>query len=201
MQSFNQRKFFTNREYKITETKLYYNVTKFGDGNEVDIPYENIEGDKVSFKSSNSFSLYLSLTLYAVGFMTLLDGYGQEDNPYPYLPLIWAGIGTIMFVIYFLSKKSFWKLKLSNNSYLYVHKRIPNEEKTNRFLSDLISARNEYLRENYATIDENLSYESQLSNFRWLKSIQAISKEEFNEKYTELKRIVKPDKSNIGFGK
>ena len=106
-----------------------------------------------------------------------------------------------MLTVYFFSKKDYWKIKLSNNSHLYIHKKIPSEEKTNQFLSDLIDTRNIYLRENYAYIDENLNYENQLSNFRWLKSINAITKEEFDQKYAELKKTVKPDKPNIGFGK
>ena len=125
--------------------------------------------------------------------------YGEDGDPY--LALFWFAIGTVMFAVYFMSRKDFWKIKLSNNSYLYVHKKIPSEEKTNQFITDLIESRNSYLRENYSFIDENLNYESQLSNFRWLKSINAISKEEFDQKYAELKKTMKPDKRNIGFGK
>ncbi len=201
MKTFEQRKLFTKSEYKITETKLYYNVTKFGDANEIDIPYENIDGDKVTFKSSNGFALFATLLLYVVGIMTHINSYSYGDNRDPYFSLVWFGLGTIMLIVYILSRKNFWKLKLNNNSYLYIHKNIPNEIKTNQFLEDLINSRNLYLRENYAQIDENLNYEHQLSNFRWLKSINAISKEEFDSMYDELKKTVKPDKTNIGFRK
>jgi hypothetical protein len=201
MKTFNQKKFFTNREYKITDSKLYYNISKFGDGNEIDIPYENLDGDRVSFKSSNGFSLVAAIILYVVGIMTHIDSYNYGENRDPYLAFFWIVLGTIMLIVYFFSRKDFWKIKLSNNSYLFVYKNIPSETKTNEFLAELIEARNQYLRENYAIIDENLSYEHQLSNFRWLKSINAITKEEFNQKYDELKRMVKPDKANIGFKK
>ncbi|MGJ8593124.1 MAG: hypothetical protein ACSHXF_11275 [Aquaticitalea sp.] len=201
MKTFIQKKLFTSNVYKITDSKLFYNISKFGDSNEIDIPFENIDGEKVSFKSSNGFALTASIILYCVGIMTHIDSYSYGDRRDPYLALVWFALGTIMLVVYFFSKKDLWKLKLSNNSHLFIHKNIPNEEKTNEFLSDLIETRNIYLRENYAIIDENLNYENQLSNFRWLKSINAISKQEFEEKYSELKRTVKPDKTNIGFGK
>ena len=68
-------------------------------------------------------------------------------------------------------------------------------------MDELINTRNRYLRENYAIVDEHLNYENQLGNFRWLKSINAITKEEFDQKYEELKRTVKPEKRNVGFGK
>ncbi|EDM42897.1 hypothetical protein SCB49_11392, partial [unidentified eubacterium SCB49] len=113
----------------------------------------------------------------------------------------WIVLGTVMLIVYFVTKKEFWKIKLSYDSYLFVHKKIPSEEKTNQFLTDLIETRNRYLRENYGSIDENLNYENQLINFRWLKSINAITKDEFDQKYAELKKTVKPDKPNIGFGR
>jgi len=133
--------------------------------------------------------------------MTHINSYSYGENRDPYLSLVWFTLGTVMLVVYLISKKSLWKVKLSNNSYLFIHKNIPNESETNQFLADLIDARNQYLRENYAQIDENLNYEHQLSNFRRLKSIKAITKEEFDAKYNELKQTVKPDKTNIGFKK
>lgn len=201
MKTFNQKKLFTTNEYKITESKLYYNISKFGDSNEIGIPYENLDGEKVSLKSSNGFSLAISITLYLVAIMTHFDSYSHEENRSPNFAFIWFILGTIMLIIYFFSRKDLWKLKLSNSSFILIHKNIPDEESTNMFISNLFETRNNYLRDNYAVIDENLSYESQLTNFRWLKSINAISKGEFEEKYTELKRTVKPDKTNIGFGK
>ena len=201
MKTFKQKKFFTKREFKISESKLYFNISKFGDGNEVDIPYENLDGDKVSFKSTNGFALTVAILFYVVGTATFISSYLYSDNGDPYLAIFWLSIGTVMLVVYFATKKEFWKVKLSNNSYVYVHKKIPSEEKTNEFLDELIKTRNLYLRENYAIIDENLNYENQLSNFRWLKSISAITKEEFDQKYEELKKTVKPDKPNVGFGK
>jgi len=201
MKTFNQQKLFTKNEYKITESKLLYNVSKFGNSNEIVIPYENIDGERVSLKSSNGFSLVATIILYSVGIMTHIDSYSYGENRNPYYALYWFVLGTIMLIVYYFSRKEIWKLKLSDNSYLFIYKKIPSEEKTNQFLSDLIETRNNYLRENYAIIDENINYENQLSNFRWLKSINAISKKEFEEKYAELKRTVKPDKTNIGFGK
>ncbi|NQZ45457.1 MAG: hypothetical protein HRT65_14215 [Flavobacteriaceae bacterium] len=201
MKIFEQKKFFTKREFKITESKLYFNISKFGDGNEIDIPFENIDGDKVSFKSTNGFALSVALLFYFVGITTYISSNLYGENEDPYLALFWLGLGTVMLVIYFVTKKDFWKIKLSNNSYVYVHKKIPSEEKTNEFLDELINTRNRYLRENYAIVDEHLNYENQLGNFRWLKSINAITKEEFDQKYEELKRTVKPEKRNVGFGK
>ncbi|MEM7187829.1 MAG: hypothetical protein AAF466_14360, partial [Bacteroidota bacterium] len=122
---------------------------------------------------------------------------GETDN---LAGLIWAGIGTVILLIYWISRENFWKIKLSNDTYLYVHKNVPNEQTTDAFVNDLMRSRNEYLKENYTNIDENLSYETQLNSLKWLKSIEVLTKSEFDQKYEELKRTVKPDKTNIGFG-
>ena len=201
MRKFSQKKNFTKRDFKLTESKLYYKITKFGDSNEVDVAYESINGDKVSSTSSNGFLLGVSIVLYIVGIMTHINSYSYGENRDPYLGLFWVILASILMIIYYFSRNNFWKLKLSNGKYVYFHKTIPNAKETDKFIESLIESRNQYLKENYAVIDENLGYEGQLNNLRWLKSLDVLSKDEFNQKYDHLKQTVKPDKSDIGFSK
>lgn len=200
MKELKQNKNFVKRELRITDSKLFYNVSKFGNGNEVDIPFENLNGEKTSHKSTNRTLLIIAGVIYLIA-IAIQIGLYRGGNGEKFAGLFWAGIGTIFFVIYFLSRQNFWKIRLTNDSYIYIHKSIPSKSATDQFLSELMKSRNEFLKENYAIVDENLSYESQLNNFKWLKSINAISKEEFDQKYAELKQSVKPEKPNIGFGK
>ncbi|PIB23693.1 hypothetical protein BFP77_15360 [Maribacter sp. 4U21] len=200
MNELKQTKNFAKRELRLTENKVFYNYSKFGNSNEVDIPYENIEGEKVTHKTSNNTILFFSAVVYVVAialFISKIRGGGGEN----YAWLFWVFIATVILAFYWLTKENFWKLKLNDNNYLYIHKNIPNKDAPKKFINSLMQKRNEYLRENYLVIDENLDYQSQLSNFKWLKSIGAISKDEFDTKYSELKRTVKPEKPNIGFGK
>jgi len=200
MKELKQKKNFVTRELRFTESKLFYNVSKFGNENEVDILFENLNGEKVSHKSTNHTLLIISGIIYLIAIIVQISlfrgGTGEK-----FAGLFWAGIGTIFLIIYFLSRQNFWKIRLANDSYIYIHKNIPNKSATDQFIAELMKSRNEFLRENYALVDENLSYESQLNNFKWLKSIDAITKAEFDQKYKELKQSVKPEKSNIGFGK
>lgn len=200
MKELRQRKNFVKREFRLTESKLFYNVTKFGNGNEVDIPFENINGDKVSFKSINHTLLIIAGIIYLIAIAIQVSAY-RGGNTEDFAGLFWAIVATVFLVLYFLSKQNFWKIRLNNDSYLYIHKNIPNKSTADKFIENLMKSRNGYLKENYAIVDENLSYESQLNNFKWLKSINAISKEEFDQKYAELKQVVKPQPPNIGFGK
>lgn len=200
MRELKQTKNFVRRELRLTDSKLFYNISKFGNGNEVDIPFENINGDMVSYKSANHTLLIIAALIYLIAIAVQVSIYrGVNDDKSA--GLIWAGLATIFLVLFFLSRQNFWKLRLANDSYIFVHKNIPSKLATDRFLEQLMKSRNDYLKENYFIIDENLSYEYQLNNLKWLKSINAITKEEFDQKYSELKQTVKPDKPNIGFTK
>jgi len=195
-----QNKNFVKRKLRITDSKLFHTVSKFGNGNEVDIPFENLNGEKVSQKSTNNIFLMIAGVIFLIAIATQISLY-RGGTGEKFAGLFWAGFGVVFLVIYFLSKQNFWKIRLTNESYIYIHKNIPNKSATDQFLSELMKSRNEFLKENYAIVDENLSYESQLNNFKWLKSIDAISKDEFDKKYAELKKSVKQEKPNIGFGK
>lgn len=200
MKQLRQNKNFVKRELRFTDSKLFYNISKFGNGNEFDIPFENLDGEKVSHKSINHTLLIIAIIIYLITIIVQLSLY-REGKEEILVGLLWAGLGTIFLVLYFLSRQNLWKIRLANDNFIYIHKNVPSKSVTDQFLSELMKSRNEFLKENYATVDENLSYESQLNNLKWLKSINAISKEEFDQKYTELKHSVKPEKPNIGFGK
>lgn len=200
MKELKQNKNFVKRELRITDSKLFYCVSKFGNEDETDIPFENLNGEKTSHKSTNHTLLIISGVIYLIAIAVQISLY-RGGTGEKFAGFFWAGIGTIFLVIYLLSRENFWKILLSNGSYIYIHKNIPSKSATNLFLSELMKSRNEFLKENYAIVDKNLSYESQLNNFKWLKSINAISKEEFDQKYAELKQSVKTEKPNIGFGK
>jgi hypothetical protein len=89
---------------------------------------------------------------------------------------------------------------MDGNSILIL-KTVPDAKTVDDFIEEMIKARNVYLTENFATIDENLDYESQLNTIKWLKAIKAISKDEFKAKHAELKKIYFPTDLNIGFQK
>ena len=200
MNKLKQKKNFVKREFRFTDSKLFYNVSKFGNENEIDIPFENINGEKVSYKSANSTTLVISISIFLIAALVEIS-YLKSENGANSTPLFFAGIAAIFLILYILNRNDFWKIRLVDDSYLYIHKSIPSPLVADQFIEGLMEARNEYLRENYATVDENLPYESQLNNLKWLKSLSAISKDEFEVKYIELKRVVNPDKPKIGFGK
>lgn len=195
MKTLIQKKNFVTRELRISDAKLFCKVSKFGNTNEIDMPFENIDGEKVSFKSSNNVLLLVSMGLNLMSIINLFLDFGK------WISLLGFVIATILFVIYWLSIGDFWQVKLMDGNSILILKDVPDAKTVDNFIDEIIKARNVYLRENFATIDENLDYESQLNNFKWLKAINAITKEEFEAKHEELKKIFFHSDLNIGFNK
>ena len=195
MKTLVQKKNFVTRELRISDAKLFCKVSKFGNTNEIDMPFENIDGEKVSFKSSNNVLLLVSMGLNLLSIINLFLDFGK------WISLLGFVIATILFVIYWLSIGDFWQIKLMDGNSILVVKDVPDTKTVDHFIDEIIKTRNVYLRENFATIDENLDYESQLNNFKWLKAIKAITKEEFEAKHAELKKIYFHSDLNIGFNK
>lgn len=155
MSELTQRRFFTRRDFRIGERKLFYNHSEWGNSNEVDIPFENIDGEKVSFRKANNLLLGASIMVFLVS-MSLLYGYITNGNGERFAWLFWLVISVSIFFFYWNSRQSFWKIKLANNSYVYIHKNIPSKETANKFIEDLINSRNDFLLSTYGNIDENL---------------------------------------------
>ena len=195
MKTLVQKKNFVTRELRISDAKLFCKVSKLGNTNEIDIPFENIDGEKVSFQSSNNLLLLVSISLTLLSIINLFLDFGN------WISIISFIIATILFVIYWFSIGNFWQVKLMDGNSVLVVKDVPDAKTVDHFIDEIIKARNIYLRENFASIDENLDYESQLNNFKWLKAIKAITKEEFEAKHAELKKIYFHSDLNIGFNK
>ena len=199
MQKLIQQKNFVKREFRLSDTKLFYNISKFGNSNEIDIPFENINGEKVSFKRSNNIILLVSAFIFLMSIALLIGEIKGSDSIEHFAWLFWFLIAVFTLGLYWFTKEDFWKIRLIDENYIYVLKDSKNSSNANEFINVLINSRNQYLKESYAFVDENLSYESQLQNFRWLKSMSVIDKKEFDELYSSLKSTVKPANSNIGF--
>ncbi|MFM1879022.1 MAG: hypothetical protein RLZZ241_1888 [Bacteroidota bacterium] len=195
MNTLKQKKGFDVREYRFTDTKLYYKQGRIGSYNEIDIPFENIDGEKVSYFTSRLWLLMTSGLLLLFGISTMILPWAHAG----WIPLLPILTSMIFLVFYLFSRRHFWKIKMKSEEFIYFFKNRPSPAQTNIFIEKMLEARNQYLRENYLSIDENLDYEQQYYNLRWLRSIEAISKPEFEAKYLELKQTVSPEKKIIGF--
>jgi len=152
-----QRKFFTKTTFRFSDSKLCCQVSKYGNGDEFDIPFEQISGEKYSKTKLSDVILYAALS-FGVAIFFLGPLFYNINKTYLYV-FILATVIIVVILMFYLWKKrdKFWKLKLSNRGYLYFHQNIPNSKVVDDFLNDLILARNTYLRKNYAYVDKNLN--------------------------------------------
>ena len=199
MEKLIQQRNFVKREFRLSETKLFYSISKFGNSNEVDIPFENINGEKVSYNRSNNILLFVSMFFFIISIALFIGKVKGTEDIEHYAWLFWLIVGVIILGVYWFTKERFWKIRLTDENFIFVLKDKNNSVNANDFIDNLMNSRNQYLKESYAFVDENLSYENQLQNFRWLRSINVINKQEFEKLYSNLKKMVKPNNSNIGF--
>jgi hypothetical protein len=197
MQTIKQRRLFTKREYNILDNKLHFKTSYFGTETEGMVAFENLSKEKTSYKSSNSIILVISLMIFGIAgiLFTIRNDKGSD-------PTLWiaaTSMAILLLSLYFLMNENSWKIRTHNNGNLYIFKKKPNENAANEFISTLFYERDHYLQEKYLSLDANLSYETQVNDLKWLLNVEAISKKEFDEYYSDLKLLYAPKRGSIGF--
>jgi galactitol-specific phosphotransferase system IIC component len=194
-----QRRFFTIRKIKIYENKVFYKSSKFGNESEINIPFEELTIFKESHILSNFYASLISGVLLLFSLVSII--YRNDKDFDADIWKVWTIAFIIGTIFYFITRENLWKIKVQNNTYLFILKNVPDKDEVNSFIQSLFDARNKYLRETYSELNRNVSYEKQLNNLQWLKKIEAIKKVEFEKKSEELNSLFNLEKNVIGFTK
>lgn len=189
-----QKKNFKTTTYLIEENRLLINESTHGQIDEFEIPFQEWYRTKLNHKSSNNIQLVLGGVLTAVGLLYLSVEKVGDNFKFGFILT-----GLIFLILYWRSKHEIWKLKLGNNTYLFLHKAIPNEEHVNQFLTELYDKRDKFLIKEYGNINGMLSYENLFNNFNYLKNLEVISDSAYEEKLLVLNKMYKIEKNTIGF--
>lgn len=197
MYTIKQRRFFTKREYNILDNKLHFKTSYIGGEGESIISFENITKEKTTYKSQNSAILIISLFIYTFALVSFLIRKEKDVDPDMWIACTF--IASTLMIVYVIMRENSWKIRLYNNGYLYIFKNIPHKNFTDEFISTLFAELDKYLKEIYLSLDPNLSYNTQINDLKWLRSVEAVSKEEFDKYYEELKLLYAPKKGSIGF--
>lgn len=193
-----QRKLFNKREAKILNTKIVYKTAIFGRESEVSISYEELSRDKESYFKTFP---YINLIIGILFLFTVVSLIYRNDKDFnPDIWIFWSTLLTVAIIFYFLTTENLWKVRVQNNTYLFFLKSSPNKEFVNNFIDMLFSARDEYLKETYFfEPTKNISYESQINNLRWLRKVEVINRNEFNDRKKLLDEIFNLEVNKIGF--
>jgi len=195
-----QKRFFTKRRIEIKENKVFYKSSKLNDESEVNVPFEELTNFKESHIISNFYVLLASVFLLLFSLVSIISRNDKDSDP-----RVWKCL-TISFLIssfvYYVTRENLWKIKVQNDTYLFVYKNIPNKNEVNNFIQLLFEQRDQYLKETYSELNRNVSYEAQLNNLQWLKKVEAINKAEYEKKLEELNSLLNlKQKVVIGFKK
>lgn len=199
MQTIKQQRFFSKKEYTILDTRLHYKTSYIGGQSEGIVAFEDISKEKITNKSTNPIILLISLFFF--GLAGLSFTWRNDKDVEPYMWIAHAFMAVVLLTIYVVMRENSWKIKTYNKGYLYLFKNKPNENVVNEFIATLFSERDNYLKQTYLNLDPNLSYETQVNDLKWLRNVEAITKEEFDKFYGDLKSLYAPKKGIIGFDK
>lgn len=199
MQTLIQNRILDKRELKILDNKLTYYEKRFDtSGFEVSIAYEDLTNSK-TIHSNSLVIFWTSMAVYCGSLFAFMVRHEKNADPYMWIYMVLIATATLIFFL--LKREDSWKIRLANNGgFIYIHRNLPDSKTATDFLENLYKTRDEYLKETYMTLDKNLSYELQYKNLNWLKFVEAISKQEFEAKYDELKTMYSSEKRTIGFG-
>jgi len=183
-----QKKTFASKHYKILKGKLQVNIKSTKEQNEWTCSLEEL-GLKKLYKKQPRFLLNLAVVVcFAIALAAAITYFFFPEQ-------IDAGGFYINTVLWGFLGLFFMLVPVKNEVYLYggsqdlaFYRNIPNEESVDQFLDELIQATKEYLREKYTKIDKDLAEDIQIENFKWLKDIEVITEQEYQELKEELTR-------------
>jgi hypothetical protein len=193
-----QNRFFVKRQAKIFDNKVIYKSGSFGKESEVNIPFEEL----LRYKESHILiSTVFEIIVAILGFITIICFAYRNDKDFEANAWVFWGILFLISILGFLvNRENLWKVKVSNNTYLFFFKKTPNESSVEKFIEELFITRDQYLKETYfTTANKNIPYETQMNNYNWLYRVEAINKIEFELRKKELDNIFKMETNKIGF--
>ncbi len=184
MNGLEQKKNFKKIKIQITDAEILYAISEKGNSNEVSIPFEEIHKTKLTQHVAKQPWLIAGSALILSAMLFLLVP--EKSSFQTETKLLMIIMGVVCFSIYYLTKEKYWKLQVASDSYLYIHKEIPNHNTVDKFIDTLFLSRDSYLHKEYGNINPNLPYESQLNNFKFLKKLKVWDENEFQLKVEEL---------------
>ncbi len=205
MEELRQKNLYRGYHLRLGDSQVFYKVSWRGLHSEVSIPYEQLGGVRTShlrgpspLRQISGFCLGLSVVL----FLLVINPYGALKGQWVnFFLLLLPSVSVLLIVLFYLMRKRYWKIEVLNqNQEVWFYQRKPGRFQVDKFYERLMEARNSYLFQQYATLEDQLSYEEHLNNLKWLRSIQALDQEKYDILYEELKKRTDPRSGRIGFG-
>lgn len=180
---FRQKKNKNDISIEIGENHLTYGIKDETTNRIEKVPYENILNDKYEFYESNKAFKNNAIYTGVVGaiFLAINIFYGTK---------LWAWIFILasptFFYLYYRSKAAFTVIKTTGDINMFVLQDKQHDE----VIKSIYKSRNNYLQENYLSIDYDNDPQREMSKFAWLFELGLINGREFQVIREEIEKSV-----------
>ena|SRR5271157_307847 len=176
MESISQIKGNFSNDVKITDDFVEYHVVNNREKLDAFIPFETISNDILRFQTVQKWKLTMGVIICILAVLTIVGSEGKVLFP---VWILIPGIGLIE--VYFRHKKKTVSLSCEKYNILLL-----DNPEGNEFANKIIAKRNECLRNKYLSINWENEMTNELNKFTWLRSIGAISEDEYNERKSNI---------------
>ena len=168
---FRQQKFDRVIEIDLKDDFLYYKVKNMSGSSSHNIQYEDISNNVSEFEVRNTWYGYVGFAWSLIGLIQMFIFNSGEIRI-----SFWLLMGILFFVIYIFYKISYINIDTYQNNLLIIKNGNYDE-----IIKNIFDKRNDYLRSHYAKIETNGDKTEELKKFKWLKTIGAITEDDFNQ--------------------
>jgi len=196
---FQKDRHFNSKWFTLTEQGLQVKQKSLFSSDEYSVNYEDIGSKIIKSKAGKKGWLIATASLFSLSLVLSILRIAGEDVGKG-AELFYLLIGSICFLVYYITYKStFYLAQSGNTNAIEFLADRPTEEKLELFIGQLKSKQKEVLLEKYVILNKNLAYETQYQNLTWLKDANILTKDEFGDKLRQLDNLYSPI-NRIGFG-
>lgn len=201
MDTLEQRRFWVKRRFELDESgvNVYYKDLK--KTHELEVSYKDISGKRERLVEGD-FSMYVIFRICLIVMTIGLLGV-EVMNWLTYRDiLIIFLVGAAALIAYYISRKDYIKIGLTNDTNLYFFKDRPSESEVNSFIESMLQKRDKFLRKNFLEFDKLVPYENQSHNLDLLRDYKVLDEQEYDNEKQRLKRLFnnkEVEQKEIGF--
>ncbi|WP_312648069.1 hypothetical protein [Aminipila sp.] len=183
---FKQKNFFEVIKYDFYDKGVMQSYTSFLSRSVVNVSFEEIGNEIIRKSTGKKAWLIASGILFCLSILLCICSFTDKtitmaDSIFYLVPSI------VCFIVFILLKQELVYLVGRQNLFFFYKKNQISQ--IHEFINEIIKRRNNYYKEKYAIIENDLTLEQQLNKFRWLKNDEIITAEEYDYLIDQLQSL------------
>ncbi len=181
MTTLKQRYFLSTKTFNLLENKVLIKEKSIFDTMEWEARYDQIGLDLIKFKSKEGLanSILFGGLLVLTGFMSFKAFFDGSDIK---IAVLFSLMSFLWFICLWWSVQKYFSsyfILSGGNKTLTFFINSPNEETVKNFIEIIRDKKKSKLKEDLTTFDPDMSFDEQLDNIKYLKSIEVLTQGEF----------------------